>query len=661
MSGIQISGLIANASFDWKSVVDQLIAADSIPVTKLTTQQTTNTQKITALSTLQTSLSDLQDAVQAMRTDNVFSARMVSSDTSGTTWKSGSVTGAAIGNYTFDVTKLATAGRLAGASAISSSLSTSADVTGVTLATMRTATAVSAGAFTVNGKQVVLDGTESLQDVFTKISDATGTHVTASYHPNADPTKGIAADGITLTSDSGELVLGAANDSSNFLAVMKLANNGTTTASSAAPLATLKVNSTLASAGLVGSLITPPIDASGNGSFSLNGVAITYNINTDNLGKVLARINASAAGVTAAYDSANDRVVLANKTTGDTGIAASEASGGLLDALGLSASTGGTLVHGTNAQFTVNGGPLLSSSTNTLDASVHGITGLSVTVNSETKQTLQVQSDVPTMNTEIQNFITKFNAVQDFIDTNTKITVSGTTVTPSLLSDNRDIQDWARNLQQKAFEAVSGLTGSVTRLSDLGIDFDGISGHLAVKDSGKLATALGDHPDDVNSFFLKGTASFIPKMYGYLSTVVSSDRGQQSSLTKANTDIASQITALQSRLDDERTSLTNAFIAMLDAQSSAQTQQTYLTSAFFNNNNNNSCWVARAVYGARNPRWLLFRHWLLHRAPGWFRALYLRHGERFAGWLADKPRLRAVIRRWMDVRIANLVPALASL
>ena len=38
------------------------------------------------------------------------------------------------------------------------------------------------------------------------------------------------------------------------------------------------------------------------------------------------------------------------------------------------------------------------------------------------------------------------------------------------------------------------------------------------------------------------------------------------------------------------------------------------------------CWVARAVYGEDNPRWMLFRVWLMANAPAWFRGLYLRHG-----------------------------------
>jgi len=65
------------------------------------------------------------------------------------------------------------------------------------------------------------------------------------------------------------------------------------------------------------------------------------------------------------------------------------------------------------------------------------------------------------------------------------------------------------------------------------------------------------------------------------------------------------------------------------------------------------CWVAREVYGADNPKWLLFRTWLLEDAPAWFRVLYLHHGESFARWLRNKPRVKAVVRRWMNARIAS--------
>jgi len=65
------------------------------------------------------------------------------------------------------------------------------------------------------------------------------------------------------------------------------------------------------------------------------------------------------------------------------------------------------------------------------------------------------------------------------------------------------------------------------------------------------------------------------------------------------------------------------------------------------------CWVAREVYGEHNPAWLLFRKWMLNDSPSWFRATYIKYGERFANFISDKPRLKARIRRWMDSKIGR--------
>jgi hypothetical protein len=66
------------------------------------------------------------------------------------------------------------------------------------------------------------------------------------------------------------------------------------------------------------------------------------------------------------------------------------------------------------------------------------------------------------------------------------------------------------------------------------------------------------------------------------------------------------------------------------------------------------CWVAREVYGEQNPAWVVFRHWMIHQSPIWFRNLYIKHGEAFAAFIKNKPMLKNVIRRWMDSRIANM-------
>ena len=64
-----------------------------------------------------------------------------------------------------------------------------------------------------------------------------------------------------------------------------------------------------------------------------------------------------------------------------------------------------------------------------------------------------------------------------------------------------------------------------------------------------------------------------------------------------------------------------------------------------------SCWVAREVYGIENPKWIEFREWMLNDAPSWLRNLYLKYGERTAKFISNKPRVKSIIRKWMNTKI----------
>jgi hypothetical protein len=63
------------------------------------------------------------------------------------------------------------------------------------------------------------------------------------------------------------------------------------------------------------------------------------------------------------------------------------------------------------------------------------------------------------------------------------------------------------------------------------------------------------------------------------------------------------------------------------------------------------CWVAREVYGIENPKWLEFREWMLNDAPSWLRNLYIKYGERIAKFISNKPRVKSIIRKWMNTKI----------
>ena len=61
------------------------------------------------------------------------------------------------------------------------------------------------------------------------------------------------------------------------------------------------------------------------------------------------------------------------------------------------------------------------------------------------------------------------------------------------------------------------------------------------------------------------------------------------------------------------------------------------------------CWVARLVYGEDNPRWMVFRDWLLNESPSWFRSLYIKYGESFANSIKDMPLAKSIVKSMMDI------------
>jgi flagellar hook-associated protein 2 len=569
MASLQLSGLASG--LDWKSLVDQLMTLERTPINRLEREQSSNTLKSNALRDLGTKVSSLKTAAGNLKDQTLFSGRIAATTTTGSTWALSPSTGATAGKYQIAVSQLATNARREGALDITLGIAATNDVSGVTLATMRTAGTITAGTFSINGAKVTVATTDSLKDVFDAIALATGNDVSATYDPLTDK--------VSLDSASNTpIVLGAANDTSNFLQILKLANNGTKNIASYGNLGAARTGTLLVDAGLKTPITA--VDGDGAGTFSINGVSIDYNVNSDSLSSLMKRINASGAGVAASYDVVNDRVQLANSVTGDLGITLNETAGGILGALGLTA--GYTTVAGKNAAFSVDGGPTLISASNTLDATAHGISGLNVTVDSVSTQTITVAADTAKMRSQIESFISAYNAVGTFLDEKTKITSADGKVTPSVLTDNRDVQAWGRDLRNLAFQAVAGLTGTIKRIDDLGLDLDR-NGQLSIKNSDKLEAALTDHAGDVEAFFTTATTGFAAKFDTLLGNQVKLGTDSQARLTKTNADIDRQIADLERRMTQQRELLTNSFIAMETAQSRIQQQSTALTNAFSNN------------------------------------------------------------------------------
>ena len=579
--GMALSGLASG--FDWKSIVDQLIEVSRAPQNRMRTEKSSNASKSSAINEIKGLLSTFKSSLTSLASEEaLYKKSAIFKDTS-TNWKASASKDTPAGEYKFNFLTEATSSKLTGATGLVSPFLDTDLISNISVG--RTIVGGAGKFITVNGTQITIDTTEDLQTTLAKFTAA---GVTAS----------LAGDRIKLVSNTANqpISLGAPNDTSNFLQAMRLSGQGALVGSnyevtSANPdLSAPKLNVSLSSSGLTGWSNIPDIDSNPateeEETIKINGVSISYK-NTDTLQDVMNRINESAAGVTAIYDISQGTFSLTNKSTGNVGITVQDTATGTLGAaLGL---TTGTILSGSDATFSVNGGGALTSRSNILDETAHGIKGLSVTANSISNQTLTVAGDYSSAKDSLNDFITKYNAVQNAIEKYTKVTVSGDKVSSAILSGNRELASLSRSLRTMLYQAGNGISGSVQRLSDLGINFAGIEPTISLTKSTLLESKLATAADDIAEYFSTANNGLIDRLDTLLSSYVSDSGGaaggfkaQLDSITKQNTSLDKQIEDVERRLASQRSLLENSFIAMERAQSGFQQQSAYLAKTFNN-------------------------------------------------------------------------------
>jgi flagellar hook-associated protein 2 len=578
--GLALSGLASG--FDWKSIVDQLIEVSRAPQNRMRTEKSQLSAKNTALNDIKGLVSSFKSSLTSLNSAEGFQKKSAAFANSTTTWSATADTDAPSGTYEFDFVSKATASKLTGAAGIATQLNPA-----TTLANLPVGRTITGGTFTVDGAQVTIATSDTLDDVMAAISAQTGGSVTASYNSLTDKIDLVKGAG-------GSISLGASNDTSNFLQAMRL-SSGSSTVASLTTLSSPKLSGSIDSANLSGWAGSSVQD-----SITINGTSIDYNSATDSLQSLMNKINSSATGVTATYDVSAGKFLLTNKNTGNVGITVTDGmgAGGLAAAMGL---TTGTLASGADAEFTVNGGDPISSRSNTLDESAHGITGLSVNAKydavnlANNTQTITVSGDAASTKAALNTFIEKYNAVQNAIDKYTKVTVDGTKVTSSVLSGSRELASISRELRRMLYatgkdQNGAELSGTVKRLSDLGVNFAGIENTISITNSALLDTRLASNTDDLVDYFTTDNEGLVDRLDAMMDRLVNDSsttpgtfKVQTDSISSQNKSLDKQIAEFERRLDSQRSLLESSFIAMERAQSNFQQQSSYLAKTFSGN------------------------------------------------------------------------------
>jgi Flagellin hook IN motif len=333
--------------------------------------------------------------------------------------------------------------------------------------------AVTTGSFTVNGVSISVNkDTDTLASVISRVNSS-GADVTASYDA--------ATDKLVFTPNGGSVTL--ADDTSGFLAAAHVATGTTSPYTEANPDAAF--NATGAAA--------PMFDAGYSvqaGTFSVNGVAINVAVD-DSINSVLAKITASAAGVTATYDSTTELVTLTAKEGGTGPITLGADTSGFLAAVKLDGTAAASVSSVAYSSFTsaigdiseysgvIAGTLTVNGQDIAIDPATTTVRGLVDALNNLTGVDASVNETTGGINIWSESTGTSLT-ISDTSGVLSALGVSGGTYTGTTGRSNSVTTRTGSSTTSNAFEVASNVSAAL----------DGLNEALAALDGEDLADAL---------------------------------------------------------------------------------------------------------------------------------------------------------------------------
>ena len=293
------------------------------------------------------------------------------------------------------------------------------------------------------------------------------------------------------------------------------------------------------------------------GTFKINGVDILYDTSTDTLDAVISRINSSTANVSVFYDTSLDKVLIKSKGTGSTDtITLSDVSGNLMNVLKLDTASA---TSGADAKFTINSASAsdeLTKSTNTF--TINGVNytlkNTNVTAYTDTTYTtITVKQDTSALQSKINDFLTKFNAVTQYIKD--KSGLDTYTKARGVFAGNTTLAFLKSQLYKKLSEQVTGLTsGNPDYLSKIGITFDSYL-KASLSDTTKFNNAVSANSQAVQDLFnsTNGVANKLETLLKPFVESISTSRGSiidetKNAISQRVTNLETSIARMETRL-----------------------------------------------------------------------------------------------------------------
>ncbi len=316
-------------------------------------------------------------------------------------------------------------------------------------------------------------------------------------------------------------------------------------------------------------------------SFTVNGVStdVTVDDSNNTLQGLADAINESNAGLSAGIVDTGSgfRLVLSSDESGLENaiqVSVTDNDGNSSDASGLSqfAFDGGTsnlteTVAAKDALLEING-ISVSRPSNTVDGVVEGVT---FDVKSVGTSTVKVDRDPDEVAGRVQEFVDKFNALQDIIDKASGYNAA--TGVGGILSGDSTIRNIERDMRSALTTVPAGMENSTVRtLADLGIKTEPSTGKLEF-DASIFKEKLEADPQAVTALFSEqnGVDGIAGKIEATIESYLASD-GALSGRTQGLNNALDQIQEQRERLDLRMESYRERLVAQFSAADSLISQ-----------------------------------------------------------------------------------------
>lgn len=342
---------------------------------------------------------------------------------------------------------------------------------------------------------------------------------------------------------------------------------------------------------------------SGSNAFTPNSAkpaqTVTIDAAHNTLGGIRDAINAANIGVSATLvnDGSANRLVLTSRDSGSANslrLTVSDNDATNTDTSGLSqlafdptapAGSGKNLAQAVAAQDAILkiDGITVTKPSNTLTDAIEGVKLSLLKTNLGSTTTLTVARDDQAVQASVEAFVKAYNGINTTIRNLTAYDAATRTGSP--LQGDASTLAIQRQLRSVLSSPVSGLSGSLTTLSQIGIAFQK-DGSLAL-DSAKLQKAIDNNFGDVSSLFAAAGNTLDSLASGYLSsdgTLSSRTDGINSSIK----DLENRKDALNRRLADIEKRYRAQFTALDTMISSMAQTSSFLTQQLANLSKNNA-------------------------------------------------------------------------